>query len=362
MMDFQDEIKQLATRVEKMLPQIQTEEATKNALIMPFIQMLGYDVFNPLEVCPEFTADLGIKKGEKVDYAIFLNSKPIILIECKHHLEKLDPHNSQLFRYFHVSSAKFGLLTNGKQYRFYTDINEPNKMDEKPFFEFDITQAKEAEIEELKKFHRSYYNEEEIFNVATDLKYSREIKAILNQEYKSPSQAFVKHFIVQVYDGKATQKVLEQFTGIVKKTLSLWMSDMINERLKTALSKNESEENEAMEELTKASALSKSDEQEVMTTEEEKEGFLIIKSILRQKLPAEMIAYRDAKTYFAVLFEDNNRKPLCRLWFNSKNKQIGLFDAEKNETKHLIETLDNIYEYSEQLLNTANFYTENAKH
>lgn len=355
-MDFQDQIKQLATRVDKMLPQIQTEEATKNALIMPFIQILGYDVFNPLEVCPEFTADLGIKKGEKVDYAIFLDDKPIILIECKHHKEALDPHNSQLFRYFHVSEAKFGLLTNGKSYRFYTDINEVNKMDEKPFFEFDITQTKEMEIEELKKFHRSYYNEDEIFNVATDLKYSREIKYILNHEFKNPSQPFVKHFVSQVYDGKATQKVLDQFTEIVKNTLNIWTSDMINERLKTALNKNESEQDEVLEELVKPTNEQKLSESEIITTEEEKEGFLVVKSILRQKIPIERVNYRDAKTYFAVLLDDNNRKPLCRLWFNGKTKHIGIFDAEKKETKYSIEKLDDIYQFSDQLLNTADIY------
>lgn len=129
-MDFKDQIIQLAARVEKMKDQIKTEEATKNALVMPFIQILGYDVFDPFEVNPEFIADLGIKKGEKVDYAIMKDGEPII-VECKHHLEKLDPHNSQLFRYFHVCKAKFGLLTNGLVYRFYTDLNDANKMDEK---------------------------------------------------------------------------------------------------------------------------------------------------------------------------------------------------------------------------------------
>jgi len=132
-MDFKDQIKQLGERVIRLKDQIQTEEATKNAFIMPFIQALGYDVFNPLEVVPEFTADIGIKKGEKVDYAIMKEGQPIILIECKWWGDNLDVHNSQLFRYFHTTKSKFGLLTNGIQFRFYTDLMETNKMDEKPF-------------------------------------------------------------------------------------------------------------------------------------------------------------------------------------------------------------------------------------
>src|SRR5882757_4867047 len=157
-MEFKDQIKLLADRVSKMQDKIQTEEATKNALIMPFIQIMGYDVFNPFEVNPEYIADIGIKKGEKVDYAIMKDGEPAILIECKHHLENLDPHNSQLFRYFHTTKAKFGLLSNGMTYRFYTDLVEKNKMDSTPFFEFNITEIKDVEILELKKFSKSYFD------------------------------------------------------------------------------------------------------------------------------------------------------------------------------------------------------------
>src|SRR5215217_8875501 len=178
-MDFKDSILHFASRVDKLCPQIKTEEATKNALIMPFIQLLGYDVFNPFEVSPEFIADIGIKKGEKVDYAILNNNKPILLIECKHYTEDLNPHNSQLFRYFHTTDSKFGLLTNGVCFKFYTDLVTPNKMDEKPFFEFNITEIKDNEIAELKKFHKSYFDVENITNTASELKYLNEMKALL---------------------------------------------------------------------------------------------------------------------------------------------------------------------------------------
>ena len=102
-MDFKDQIKLLSERVIKLKENTQTEEATKTAFIMPFLQTLGYDVFDPTEVVPEYTCDLGIKKGEKIDYAIHKDGQPIILIECKHWKEDLTSHNGQLFRYFHVS-------------------------------------------------------------------------------------------------------------------------------------------------------------------------------------------------------------------------------------------------------------------
>ncbi|MGY0035747.1 type I restriction endonuclease [Pedobacter sp. NJ-S-72] len=244
-MDFKDQIAQLASRVEKMLPQIQTEEATKNALVMPFIQIMGYDVFNPFEVNPEYIADLGIKKGEKVDYAIMKDGDPTILIECKHHLENLDPHNSQLFRYFHTTKAKFGLLTNGLVYRFYTDLVEKNKMDSTPFFEFKLTEIKDAEIAELKKFHKSYFDVENITNTASELKYLNELKSLLHKEIADPSDGFVTFFTKQVYPKVITAKVKEQFAPIIKRSFNQLISDAISERLKSAL--NQEKDKDAAE-------------------------------------------------------------------------------------------------------------------
>lgn len=149
-MDFIDQLKQFASRVENLKDQIATEEATKTSLILPFFQLLGYDIFDPTEFVPEFTADVGIKKGEKVDYAIFQNGIPIILIEAKWCGENLDKHSSQLFRYFGTSKAKFGILTNGLIYKFFTDLEEPNKMDEKPFMELNLLDIKESLVPELK--------------------------------------------------------------------------------------------------------------------------------------------------------------------------------------------------------------------
>ena len=134
-MDFIDLVKQHSQRVKSLKDNIATEEATKTSLIMPFFAMLGYDVFNPEEFTPEYVADVGIKKGEKVDYAILKDGKPAILIECKWIGEPLASHDSQLYRYFGVSKAKFAILTNGQIYKFFTDLDEPNKMDEKPFLE-----------------------------------------------------------------------------------------------------------------------------------------------------------------------------------------------------------------------------------
>ncbi|MDN5289021.1 MAG: restriction endonuclease [Mucilaginibacter sp.] len=347
-MDFKDQILQLAGRVEKLLPQLKTEEATKNALIMPFIQVLGYEVFNPFEVNPEFIADIGIKKGEKVDYAIMKDGEPTILIECKHHLEKLDPHNSQLFRYFHTTRAKFSLLTNGLAYRFYTDLDEKNKMDSTPFFEFNITEIKETEIAELKKFHKSYFDVESITNTASELKYLNELKTLLNKEMLSPSDNFVSFFTKQIYAGVLTAKVKEQFGPIIKRSFNLLISDAINERLKSAL--NQEKQLEVAEAGKLEEAVNAEPVSNIVTTEEELEGFYIVKSLLRQHVEARRITYRDAQSYFAILLDDNNRKTICRLYLGGAKNYLVVLDEAKKEVKYEIQSLDEIYTHTDALL------------
>ncbi len=345
-MDLKDLLKQIADRT-KHKESIQTEEATKNAFVMPFLQSLGYDVFNPLEVVPEFIADIGIKKGEKIDYAIFKDGHPTILIECKDWRQNLNVHDGQLLRYFHVSKAKFGLLTNGIVYRFYSDLVAPNKMDEKPFLEFNITEIKDNQIEELKKFHKANFDAESIVNTASEMKYMNELKHLLHQELTEPSSEFVKYFAKQVYPSVVTAKVLEQFTELTKKSIQHYISDLITERLKTALSK-EDEKNKVENEISAEQNLE--DISKINTTEEELEAFLIVKTILRQKVPATRVTYRDAQSYFAIFLDDNNRKAICRLYLNGGKKYIGTLDENKKETKFEIGTLDEIFNYSPEIL------------
>ncbi len=194
-MDFINKITRFAERANKVKDGLQTEEATKTSLIMPFFQMLGYDVFNPEEFVPEYTADVGIKKGEKCDYAILKDGKPVILIEAKWVKEPLDKHVSQLFRYFVATEAEFAVLTNGIIYRFYTDLEEKNKMDEKPFLEINLLDVKETQIEGLSKFQKDVFNIEEILNTALELKYSNEVEKVMSRDLQNPSDELVKYFL-----------------------------------------------------------------------------------------------------------------------------------------------------------------------
>lgn len=357
-MDFKDVIKQLAERILKNKDLVQTEEATKHSFVMPFIHALGYDVFNPIEVVPEFIADLGIKKGEKVDYAIMKDGQPIILIECKHWTANLDPHNSQLFRYFHTTKAKFSILTNGFESRFYTDLVEPNKMDEKPFFIFDIRDIRDNQIDELKKFHKAYYDHDVIVSTANELKYTSELKNILHNELGNPSPDFVRHFAKQVYPGPITQKILDQFTALTKKSFQLYVGDLITDRLKSALKTEQLEETQVLDTAQQSSTLgaAASVDNKIETTPEEIESFQIVRSIVRSCCPVSKIHHRDAQSYFAILFDDNNRKPICRMYLNGGKKYIALFDDKKVEVKKEITSLDDIFAHADHLCETVKSY------
>ena len=364
-MDFKDNIKQLSERVIKLKDSIQTEEATKNAFIMPFINALGYDVFNPLEVVPEMTCDIAMKKGEKIDYAIMKDGEPILLIECKHWAQDLKLHDNQLMRYFNVSKAKFGLLTNGIIYRFYTDLLEPNKMDDKPFLEVDITDIKDSQIEEIKKFHKSYFDVDNILSSASELKYMGELKAVLAKEFSNPSPEFVKYISKQVYDGVMTAKLLEQFTSLTKRSISGYINEIISDRLKSAFKTEADIEQKEQVPVTQKPVEANeqpTDENKIVTTEEEIESYLIVKSILRPFVDISRVVYRDAQTYFAILLDDNNRKPICRMYFNAVSKKyIATFDENKKETKHEIKSLDDIYNFTEELKNTVLSYDKYLK-
>jgi hypothetical protein len=351
-MDFKDSIKQISERIENLKDNLQTEEATKTALIMPFINTLGYDVFNPLEVLPEMCCDIGIKKGEKIDYAIMKNGEPVILIECKHWQQDLTLYDNQLIRYFNVSKAKFGVLTNGIIYRFYTDLAEPNKMDEKPFLEVNLLDLKDTQIEELKKFHKSYFDVDTILSSASELKYMGELKAAICKEFATPSPEFVKYFGKQVYDGVFTPKILEQFTLLIKRTISNYISDIIGDRLKAAIKENDTTTTEVAELVEVETAEAQAPK--IITTEEELEAFYIVKSILRATIPAERITYRDAQTYFAIFIDNNNRKTVCRLYLDSPtNKRLVFLDENKKELYNKIKSIDEIYNYANTLIETA---------
>ena len=286
------------------------------------------------------------------------------MFECKHHATDLAKvHASQLYRYFSVTEARFGVLTNGLMYWFYTDLEAPNKMDEKPFFEFNMLDVKESAVEELKKFSKSIFDLDYILTTASELKYTREIKRLLVKQMQEPTEEFVRFFASQVYSGRMTQGAREQFAQLTKQAFKQLLNDQINERLKTALASDPtgtappSVEAPALTGATTAGAApAEQTGGSAVTTEEEWEGYHIVRAILREIVPAKRIAIRDVQSYCGILLDDNNRKPICRLYFNSAQKYISFFDTEKEE-RIPIDEVDDLYKYAERLKGRSSVMT-----
>lgn len=352
-MSFEEKVAALSRRVPELKDHLNTEEATKNALVMPFLAALGYDVFNPEEVVPEFVADVGTKKGEKVDYAVKRDGEVVLLVECKKcGIDLGHADTSQLFRYFAVTNARIAVLTNGIEYRLFSDLEAPNRMDTKPFLEVNLGELRPNTIAELKKLSREEFDLDRMLSAANELKYMSEVKKVLVAQLNEPDEEFVRFFFTRANPGgRFTASAKEMFTGIVSRACQQYVRELVSDRLRNALENQDeaaaSEATPAPDDLTTDAASNG-----VFTTEEELEGFRIVRAIVCQAVRPERVVHRDSKTYMAVLLDDNNRKPICRLWFNTKQKYVGVFDDQKEEKRIPIESLSDIYLLSERLLNT----------
>ncbi|OGU58171.1 MAG: hypothetical protein A2X64_06910 [Ignavibacteria bacterium GWF2_33_9] len=349
-MDLIDSLKNLSQKITKLKESVTTEEATKNAFIMPFIAALGYDVFNPNEVVPEYTADVGIKKGERIDYAILKDDCPIILIECKKvAVELLSEHSSQLYRYFATDSKiRIGVLTNGIDYQFYSDLDELHVMDKKPFFEFNLLNFPDSVANELKKFSKSSFDIDKILNTASDLKYMKDTKKVLQELWNDPKEEFVKFIAGQVYSGVRTKNFLSQFSEILKKALKEFIHDEINKRLNAVINIPADD--------TINEPIIVEEKPEIVTTEEELEIFYTTRAILSDIVEPTRVFIKDFKNFCNYCLDDSSQKTLVRAYFNNEKKFLGFFDENKKEQKVQINSMSDIFQHKDKLIETCKRY------
>lgn len=352
-MGFKDTVASLATRLVKARgrPDL-AEEATKNAVILPFLSALGFDVFDPTEVMPEFTADVGIRRGEKVDYAVAIDGQIVFIIEAKPLNAALgDAQFSQLFRYFSVTDARIAILTNGADYWFFTDIDAPNKMDEKPFFKFSLEAFDDSDLRELEKFSKSAFSIEQVQETASALKYTRLAAAWITAQMQNPDDDLVRLIGRSFYEGNLTGKVVETLKPNVRRAFDDIVRQRVRQRLEVALGNDDAKESDTTE------ADPPSRNSGINTTEEELRAFYIVRAIAAEITDPANIAIRDAKAYCAILYGDNNRKPICRLFLEGQTKSIVFFDAERREERVYVEGPDDLYRHKGRLIDAINAYS-----
>ena len=362
-MAFEDEIKEFTKTIPGKLEHIDSEETTKIALITPFLRLMGYDTTNPAEVKAEYTADVGTKQGEKVDFAILEEGNPIIFIECKSATNKLTLDNiSQLYRYFSITDIQIGMLTNGVEYKFFTTGEDNSRMDEKPFLDIDMLNLTKKDIKELEKFKKVNFDIDEVVSRADNLKYRNLIKKTLLNEFENPSDEFIRAIGKQVYEGVLTQNIKEKFGIIINVAISEIINERINKTLSDAVASNEEEQ----EDNNAVEAEEEINEDGIITTDLEKEAYFVVKSIASEVIDADRVAMRDRKHYCNILFDDNQRFPIVRLYFNNPNHlRVEFYDnitltknGGKLGEKIDIEQVSDLYTHKEHVLNVLNQYLD----
>lgn len=322
---------------------LSTEEAAKTTLVLPFLRALGYDIFNPSEVKAEFTCDVGTKKGEKVDYALCVNGEVTILVECKPVTSELSiKHASQLFRYFATTTARVALLTNGVIYQFFTDSERKNVMDEKPFFTFNLENFRKTDVKHLSTFQRFDFDLERIASQAGALKLQTQLTAELRKEFAQPSEEFVRIFASRLHKGRLTEIVRERFQSVIIQAIGNLIREGVNERLESAMSHGE-------DPADFDTGLPEPDA--IETTQVEIDGFNIVRAICSKLVTPERVIMRDAKSYCAILLDDNNRKTLARLHFNSPTaRYLGVFTGKNEEERRAVAGPVDIYQHSDAII------------
>jgi len=361
-MTFENELKEFTKTIPEKLEHIDSEETTKIALITPFLRLMGYDTTNPAEVKAEYTADVGTKQGEKVDFAILEDKNPIVFIECKSAANELTTDNiSQLYRYFSITDIQIGILTNGIKYKFFTTGEDNNRMDEKPFLDIDLLNLSKKDIKELEKFKKVNFDIDEVVSRADNLKYRNLIKKTLIKEFENPSEEFIKSIGKQVYDGILTPGIKEKFGTIISIAVNEIINEKVNKTLNAAVASNEEqqEDNNNVEDADVTI-----DEDGIITTELEKEGYFIVKSIVSEVTDPTRVAIRDRKHYCNILFDNNQRYPIVRFYFNNEDHlRVEFYDeitltknGGKKGEKVNIEGISDLYAYKERMINVVNQY------
>lgn len=318
-MEFKEELQQLSIQIAERRIHVTNEEMTKQSLILPFIQVLGFDIYNPLEVRPEYTADFGKKKGEKVDYAIFKDSIPMMFFEAKSVKEKLPNHDAQLCRYFNsTKDVGLGVITNGIEYRFFTDIDDTNIMDEKPFLTVNITKLKESDFENLAKFRKNSFNKESLTKCAEDLTYTSTLDENIKELFKNPSDEFIRFLIKDFQFHRITSSIVEKFKPIVKQSISNAVLIMVSEGLCRQEADNIIETSIIIENEMNDKIINN----RIITTEDELKSFEYIKEmLLKFGRNTDQLGFKDTTNYFSI-YVSNVNNWFIRIYLDSLNKNF----------------------------------------
>lgn len=354
-MAFQDDLATHIDRIRNRIPHVQGEEATKQALVVPLLQVLGYDVFDPREVRPEYVADFAVKKAgqfEKIDYAICMDGAPTIFIECKAIGATLEDHGGQVSRYFNATpSVRVAMITDGVKVRVFTDLQQPNIMDQNPWLSVDLLSIKPAEVDVLRRFRKADFSPGDISALAEEMVYYHAILSFVSTQLREPSEAFVRFIAGEIPGvGRVNARVVERLTPIIRKALQSAIVDHVARSFDRSAEPDPEPTPVAKPpapapakppgESAQGTAQASTDQRAgIVTTPEELEAMKMISIWVREAIPNAPIGYRDSKTYFTI-HQDNTRKWFVRLGIEKKPMWVALRHVKQDDAKKLAPGLE----------------------
>lgn len=323
---------------------LDTEESTKTALIMPFLMELGYNVFNPQEVIPEFTADIAKRNGEKVDFAIKINEKVSIIIEAKKVTENLSNHSKQLARYYVNTEAKIAILTNGLEYWFYTDLDKVNIMDAEPFFKINLTSITEAEIIQLQDFTKDKFDETRLYGHAEKSRKQKRIATTIVNQFRNPDDEFVKIIMKDIQENTDNEEIVNNYKELIVKSYD----DIMNKEMLTRMFPNQQLDID-LDIINKEKC-----KREVLTTENELAIYHYIQTLFKMNdyIDIDKLSWRDNASYFNIVYDNKITKWIIRV-YDKKDLKIVIHNENEDITIVLNHPID-ILDYEDNIIQAIN--------
>lgn len=335
MQNFVERIRRHAEHVANVGNHCSTEETTKQALILPLLDILGFSPFDPTRVKAEYAADFpGVKANERVDYALFCHGVPVMFIEAKAWAEKLSNHAPQLSRYFNATpEVAVAAVTNGKEWRFFTDLNNKNVMDGEPFLTVDFFALDESQINRLYRFRHDEFQPDALRTLAEESIYLNAFTEVISSSLRESDTEFVRYVATRAgIQRQFNAKFLESIAPIVQQAVGRAVSNMVV----TGLSAKPVPV--AVEEVPTASASDPMadhvdpDNPRIVTTYAERRLLEIVKDIVGADAD---LTGKDTESYYAVLFQGKVNRWLIRYHADRKipsiQVSIPLDEARKRE-------------------------------
>ena len=328
---FKERIASHAEHVKKVAHICTTEETTKQALILPLLDILGFSAFDPNKVRAEYQADFpGAKSGERVDYALFCNGVPVMFIEAKSYSENLSNHCPQLSRYFNATpEVAICAITNGREWRFFTDLSNKNIMDSEPFLTVDITMLNENDVAQLYQFRHDKFQPDALRSLAEESIYLTAFTESITESLKEVDLDFVRYVAGRAnIQRQFTQRYLESIRHIVKQAVQNTVSSMIVSGLSAPKVQEEAAPVETGRQEDPTAPIIDPENNKIVTTYAERRLFDLVKSILPDDASIEA---KDTESYFGVLVDGKSNRWILR-YFDNKQRPSVIFPIELEES------------------------------